>query len=273
MKKQAGGTFLGVTIGLLVGLAAALLVAMYVTKMPIPLVDRGVQGKPEQDAREQERNKSWNPNAGWSSPTLPSASTGADSAPPPTLPTPADTKTGNGGVSSAMLPPSLPVPSSHSSDTPPPPPAAIAPASKPTTPPPAATENAAKPVANPGPATTTTKPTATPANSDALDDLIRQRMSTASPAKPASSASPDASADPFAYFVQAGAFSAPEEAERQRAKLMMLGFDAKVSEREQAGRTVFRVRLGPFRKKGDADTATERLNAQGVESALVRVQR
>ena len=78
MKKQAGGTFLGVTIGLLVGLAAALLVAMYVTKTPIPLVDRGVQGKPEQDALEQERNKSWNPNAGWSSPTLPRALGGLD---------------------------------------------------------------------------------------------------------------------------------------------------------------------------------------------------
>lgn len=262
MKKQAGGTFLGVTIGLLVGLAAALLVAMYVTKMPIPLVDRGVQGKPEQDALEQERNKSWNPNAGWSSPTLPSASTGADSAPPPTLPTPTEAKTGNGGVSSTMLPPSLPLPTSHNSDTPATPTAAIAPANKPAT----------KPAANPTPPTAA-KPSTTPANSDALDDLIRQRMSTASPAKTPSSASPDANADPFAYFVQAGAFSAPEEAERQRAKLMMLGFDAKVSEREQAGRTVFRVRLGPFRKKGDADTATERLNAQGVESALVRVQR
>lgn len=272
MKKQAGGTFLGVTIGLLVGLAAALLVAMYVTKTPIPLVDRGVQGKPEQDALEQERNKSWNPNAGWSSPTLPSASTGADSAPPPTLPTPTEAKTGNGGVSSTMLPPSLPLPTSHNSDTPATPTAAIAPANKPATPPAATAETATKPAANPTPPTAA-KPSTTPANSDALDDLIRQRMSTASPAKTPSSASPDANADPFAYFVQAGAFSAPEEAERQRAKLMMLGFDAKVSEREQAGRTVFRVRLGPFRKKGDADTATERLNAQGVESALVRVQR
>ncbi|MDD2535243.1 MAG: hypothetical protein PHW78_01540, partial [Macromonas bipunctata] len=106
MKKQAGGTFLGVTIGLLVGLAAALLVAMYVTKTPIPLVDRGVQGKPDQDALEQERNKSWNPNAGWSSPTLPSAVGGLDSAPPPpTLPAPVDTSASNmnGGVGNAVF--------------------------------------------------------------------------------------------------------------------------------------------------------------------------
>lgn len=75
------------------------------------------------------------------------------------------------------------------------------------------------------------------------------------------------------YFVQAGAFSAPDEAERQRTKLMMLGFDAKISERDQAGRTMFRVRLGPFRKKSDADSTTERLSAQGMDSALVRVQR
>lgn len=281
MKKQAGGTFLGVTIGLLVGLAAALLVAMYVTKTPIPLVDRGVQGKPDQDALEQERNKSWNPNAGWSSPTLPSAVGGLDSAPPPpTLPAPVDTSASNmnGGVGNAALPPSLPVPASPGMAP------AMVPAAAPASAPTAATPATASPAA---PAATASKPAApkpapeaapaakpAPAGGDALDELIRQRMGAAAPAAAKPATSPDASgADPFLYFVQAGAFSSPEEAERQRTKLMMLGLDAKVSERDQAGRTVFRVRLGPFRKKGDADTTTERLNAQGVDSALVRVQR
>ena len=48
---------------------------------------------------------------------------------------------------------------------------------------------------------------------------------------------------------------------------------AKVSEREQSGRTVYRVRLGPFDRKEDADKAKERLDSNSIETALVRVQR
>jgi hypothetical protein len=39
---------------------------------------------------------------------------------------------------------------------------------------------------------------------------------------------------PFTYFVQAGAFRTPEDAEAQRAKLAMLGIAAAISEREQS---------------------------------------
>jgi cell division protein FtsN len=48
---------------------------------------------------------------------------------------------------------------------------------------------------------------------------------------------------------------------------------ARVSEREQSGRTVYRVRLGPFDKKDDADKAKDRLDSNSIETALVRVQR
>ena len=79
--------------------------------------------------------------------------------------------------------------------------------------------------------------------------------------------------DPFSYFIQAGAFRTPEDAEQQRARLLLLGMQAKVTEREQSGRTVYRVRLGPFDKKEDADKAKERLDNNSIETALVRVQR
>jgi cell division protein FtsN len=52
-----------------------------------------------------------------------------------------------------------------------------------------------------------------------------------------------------------------------------MGVEARVTEREQAGRTVYRVRAGPFNKKEDADRLKERLDGGGLESALVRVQR
>ena len=52
-----------------------------------------------------------------------------------------------------------------------------------------------------------------------------------------------------------------------------MGMSAKVSEREQSGRTVYRVRLGPFERKDEADAAQQRLATNGVEAALVRVER
>ena len=87
------------------------------------------------------------------------------------------------------------------------------------------------------------------------------------------SAPPTTGPDPFVYFVQAGAFRTNDDAEAQRAKLSLMGVEAKVTEREQAGRTVFRVRAGPFNKKDDADRLKDRLDGGGFDSALVRVQR
>jgi cell division protein FtsN len=79
--------------------------------------------------------------------------------------------------------------------------------------------------------------------------------------------------DPFLYFIQVGAFRTPEDAEAQRAKLSLMGVEARVTEREQSGRQVFRVRVGPFDRKDQADLSKEKLEAVGLETALVRVQR
>lgn len=82
-----------------------------------------------------------------------------------------------------------------------------------------------------------------------------------------------ATVQPVNYFVQAGAYARSDDAEQQRANLGLLGMTAKVTEREQAGRTVYRVRVGPFERKEDADAAKERLAGAGVDAAIVRVQR
>ena len=59
----------------------------------------------------------------------------------------------------------------------------------------------------------------------------------------------------------------------QRAKLALLGLTAKVSEREQSGRTVYRVRLGPFELRAPAEDAQAKLAGAGIEANLVRVER
>lgn len=81
-KNQQGGFVLGLIVGLLVGLAVALGVALYITKVPIPFVNKVPQRTAEQDAAEAERNKNWDPNAPLAGKAARSAS-GVVNAPPP----------------------------------------------------------------------------------------------------------------------------------------------------------------------------------------------
>lgn len=208
MNTQRGGTLLGLIIGALIGLAAALAVAVYVTKVPIPFMNKSQPRSPDHDAAEAKKNRDWDPNAllQGKNPAKPAA----------------------GGPVSDVTP--------------------------------------QKPAA--GPAGQLAKP-ASP-SADPIGDLAKARLAT--PAAPPVAIAPSGT-EPFNYFVQVGAFRTPEDAEQQRAKISLMGMEAKVTEREQSGRTVYRVRLGPFDKKDDAENAKERLDASGVETALVRVQR
>lgn len=63
MKQQRGGTFLGFVIGVVVGLASALAVAIYVTKVPVPFMNKGQTRNAGQDEAEAKKNKDWDPNA------------------------------------------------------------------------------------------------------------------------------------------------------------------------------------------------------------------
>jgi len=192
MRQQQGGTLLGFILGLVVGLAVALVVAVYVTKVPIPFMNKAQSRNAEQDAAEEKKNKDWDPNA------------------------------------------------------------------------PLYGKNPAKPAAPAEP--TDAAPAATPATGasaedkktdDPLGDLARAK----------------AGADPFVYFVQAGAYRSEPEAQAQKAKLALKGLTSAVSERDQDGRTVYRVRLGPFDSKDDAEGTKKKLDSAKIESALVRVQR
>ena len=74
MKSQRGGFILGMIVGLLIGLALALAVALYVTKVPVPFINKVPQRTAEQDAAEAERNRNWDPNGPLSSPAAASSS-------------------------------------------------------------------------------------------------------------------------------------------------------------------------------------------------------
>lgn len=101
---------------------------------------------------------------------------------------------------------------------------------------------------------------------DPLGDLAKSRAGLSTPAG-------NAAAEPFTYFIQVGAYRSASEAEAQKARMALMGFDARLSEREQAGRTVYRVRLGPFEDKATAERLHARLESGNVESTIVRIQR
>jgi len=63
MQKQRGGTFLGFVLGLVVGLGIAMGVAFYVTKVPLPFMNKGQTRGADQNDAEAKKNKDWDPNA------------------------------------------------------------------------------------------------------------------------------------------------------------------------------------------------------------------
>ena len=233
-KQQRGGTIIGFIVGAMVGLGAALAVALYVTKVPVPFMNKGATRGASQDAVETDKNKDWDPNA----PLY-----GKNPARPPAAAASGVVQ----GVASTQAPVA---PAAVAAK----PAAPVAAASAPGR---AASAAVAAKTERMEPKAADSKPAV---SADPLGDLARAK-------------SANTTVDPFDYFVQAGAFRSTEEAEAQRAKLAMMGWQAKVTEREQSGRTVYRVRVGPFGKKDDAEGIKEKFESSGVESALVRVQR
>ena len=86
-------------------------------------------------------------------------------------------------------------------------------------------------------------------------------------------AKPDSSEEKYTYFLQAGAFREPEDAENAKAKLAMMGFEANISERPSDTGTLYRVRVGPFRQLESMTRARSKLSDNGVDVAVVRTAR
>ncbi len=63
MIFQRGGTLLGFILGLVVGLGIALGVALYITKVPLPFMNKGQTRSADHNEAEAKKNKDWDPNA------------------------------------------------------------------------------------------------------------------------------------------------------------------------------------------------------------------
>lgn len=208
--RDFGGTFSGLLIGFVIGLGLALALAVYVTKVPVPFLNKTQTRSADQDAVEAKKNKDWDPNSalyGKNPAKGPEVSTSPDSTAAPIAPTApkADIKTESKEAAAPA--------SSAKADT-----------------------------------------------ADPLADLVKSKNA-------------DAAAEPFHYFVQVGAFNKAEDAERQKAQLALNGWEAQLSERDQGGNLVYRVRLGPFSNRDQAEEIRKKLEDKGTSSILVKTQR
>ncbi len=75
------------------------------------------------------------------------------------------------------------------------------------------------------------------------------------------------------YFLQAGAFASAGDADNQKAKLALLGFEAKVETVELEGKgTMHRVRLGPYGRLDDINRVRSTLASNNVDAALIKLK-
>lgn len=228
--KSGGSTLFGIMVGLILGLFAAVAVALFVTQVPMPFVDKASRD-PARTLLPDVRNapdpniglygKSATPDA---TPMMPPPDAGSDSA--PAQPDGSPTRRADSlGDFIARL------------------------ATSPKTPPPA-------------PRSGTTSPDA-PAPEQAIVPGVTERSS-------ADASQPATDQAQALYFLQAGAFRSENDAEAIKAQILLLGLQAHVQKAQVGGSTINRVRVGPFNGIDDMNTARAQLGSEQIESSVVR---
>ncbi|MEY2655386.1 MAG: hypothetical protein RLZZ524_2414, partial [Pseudomonadota bacterium] len=125
---------------------------------------------------------------------------------------------------------------------------------------------ATPPAAQPAP---TPAPAAAPASAvSATPAPVAPPIAAIGASRPAASAR--ATAETLGYVVQIASYSRAAEAEQQRTRLILAGLpDVKVVEFDQGGGKMYRVRLGPFKVREDADRAKDQAASAGFSDASV----
>jgi cell division protein FtsN len=196
---QRGSVALGMMLGIVIGLAVAVAVAVFVTRAPLPFVNKVVRSG---DRIVEPRSPAEAPD-----PNRPAA---ARARPSTDAPAPAARAPGEATGAAA------PAPSA----------AAVSPAPS---------------AASPG-------------------------ASSGSPSGEAA----EPAAERVLYVLQAGAFRLADDADSMKAKLALIGLEARVQPAEVNGQRVFRVRIGPYVQLDDLNRARARLEENGIESSVVR---
>lgn len=262
-KKSSGGTLLGLFIGLVVGMLAVAGVVWYVKQAPLPFTSTGQQAKPAQ------------PPGKATAPAAQGGETTVAAAPPLALP-------GKPGDPIPSEKPRfdfykiLPGKAEAIPDPKPEEPAAAEP--RPTVVAPSvakAPEHRAveprtaeqKPVEPKPVEARVAEPKATESKS-AASKAAESKSSESKPAESAKSKSEGTFKDPV--YLQAGSFQSASEADNQKARLALLGAEARIQQVMLQDRVWYRVRLGPYHKIDEVNHMRADLAKQGIEANLVK---
>lgn len=118
------------------------------------------------------------------------------------------------------------------------------------------------PAATPAIATGTATPTRTP--------TAATPAATGTPAAAAAVASASPAPTDARYILQAGAFGASGDAEALKAKIALLGLGARVESATIKGKTMYRVRMGPYGTASELAEAKGKLGNGGLPALAIR---
>ena len=96
-------------------------------------------------------------------------------------------------------------------------------------------------------------------------------LKAAAKAAAAAKGQPDLAKD--VYFIQAGSFQNPADADNQKARLAILGIESSVEPADIPDKgTRYRVRLGPFAKLEDLNRVRATLAQNGIDASMVKIK-
>ena len=105
-------------------------------------------------------------------------------------------------------------------------------------------------------------------DSESLPETVETVIQTTKLEKEANTIEVDKS-----FYLQVGAFREVKEADRMRAKLAFLGFEAAIYKKNKKGNLFYRVRLGPFNSSEELNNVKRRLSDSQIKSHAVLVNR
>lgn len=81
---------------------------------------------------------------------------------------------------------------------------------------------------------------------------------------------PKVTEPPAGFYLMAGSFQKPSDAEAQKANLALIGFDASVQKAVIGEKIWYRVKIGPFKRQDDANRARNELKENGIDAVSAR---
>jgi len=104
---------------------------------------------------------------------------------------------------------------------------------------------------------------------DAINAAVREAEK---PAKPDALTPEPAKDDNALYILQVASFERSADADDLKARIALSGESARVEQAEVNGKTMYRVRTGPYTGAKAADTAKANLAGQGIASVRYKVK-